>query len=268
MSHLVRRDADIAGGSGGWYEARWHFSFGPYRDPDWNGVGPLRVLNDDLLVPGGVWPMHPHRDVESLTWVVEGRFGHEDSLGNGGELGPGGVQVMSFSAEGAEHSERNNDPDRRLRFLQFWILADRADISNAVQQRQTTEAERTDRWLTIMSPVGEEGLDLQQDARVHVARLHAGAQLPLDVAEERAAYLYVIDGAVAVSGLSQQAGGAAGGGDVSAAGGAEQLSTGDALVMVGGETATISGTLPTSELWLADVPLSFTPHGIWAAHAH
>ncbi len=92
------------------------------------------------------------------------------------------------------------------------------------------------------------------------------------MAEGRAAYLYVIDGSVAVSGLSQQpgstAGGAAGGADGSAAGSAEQLATGDALVMVGSEAATISGTLPTSELWMADVPLSFTPHGIWAAHAH
>ena len=265
MPHLIRRDADIAGGSGGWYEARWHFSFGPYRDPDWNGIGPLRVLNDDLLVPGGVWPMHPHRDVESLTWVVEGRFGHDDSLGNGGELGPGGVQVMSFSARGAEHSERNNDPDRRLRFLQFWILADRADIQNDVQQAQTTEADRTDRWLTIMSPAGEEGLDLQQDARVRVARVGAGVELPLAVAEGRAAYLYVIDGAVEVSGLSGQPDGS------------EQLATGDALVVVGGEgsrgedggeVATVRGALPASELWVADVPLQFTPHGIWAAHAH
>jgi redox-sensitive bicupin YhaK (pirin superfamily) len=256
VPHLIRRDADIAGGSGGWYEARWHFSFGPYRDPDWNGVGPLRVLNDDLLVPGGVWPMHPHRDVESLTWVVEGRFGHEDSLGNGGELGPGGVQVMSFSARGAEHSERNNDPDRPLRFLQFWILADRENIANSVQQAQTTEADRTDRWLTIMSPAGEDGLDLQQDARVRVARLSGGAQLPLEVADDRAVYLYVIDGAVEVAGLSQDDGGP------------ERLATGDALVATGTEVATVSGALPASELWLADVPLRFTPHGIWASHAH
>ena len=118
------------------------------------------MLTDDLLVPGGVWPMHPHRDVESLTWVVEGRCGHDASLANAGELGPSGVQVMSFSARGAEHSERSNDADRRLRFLQFWILADRPDVDNGVQQVQTTEADRTDRWLTIMSPAGDEGLDL------------------------------------------------------------------------------------------------------------
>ena len=256
MPHLLRRDADIAGGSGSWYEARWHFSFGPYRDPVWNGVGPLRVLNDDLLVPGGVWPMHPHRDVESLTWVVEGRFGHADSLGNGGELGPGGVQVMTFGPRGAEHSERNNDPDRPLRFLQFWILADREDVADGVQQAQTAVADRTDRWLTIMSPTGEEGLDLQQDARVRVARVGAGVELPLDVAGSRAAYLYVVDGAIEVSGLAQRPDGP------------ERLSTGDALVVTGEEHATVTGALPASELWMADVPLRFTPHGIWAGHAH
>jgi quercetin 2,3-dioxygenase len=255
VPHLVRRDADIAGGSGGWYEARWHFSFGPYRDPVWNGVGPLRVLNDDLLVPGGVWPMHPHRDVESLTWVVEGTFGHDDSLGKGGQLGPGGVQVMTFGPRGAEHSERNDDPDRPLRFLQFWILAARADLENGVQQAQTTEAERTDRWLTIMSPVGEDGLDLQQDARVRVSRLTAGASLPLEVAEGRAAYLYVIDGAVSVSGLAS-------------ASGDESLATGDALVVTGAEAVRVAGALPTTKLRIADIPPRFTPHGIWAGHAH
>jgi quercetin 2,3-dioxygenase len=260
MAHLVRRDADIAGGSGAWYEARWHFSFGPYRDPDWNGVGPLRVLNDDLLVPGGVWPMHPHRDVESLTYVVDGRFGHDDSLGNKGELGPGGVQVMSFSANGAQHSERNNDTDRTLRFLQFWILPDRADIENRVQQHQSTTDERDDRWLTIMSPAGEPGLDLQQDARVHVARLAAGRCLELTVAAGRAVYLYVIDGAVSVA-LADTTGAA---GAVRS----EDLAARDALVVTGPDVLTLRGMLPTSELWAADVPLDFTPHGIWASHAH
>jgi quercetin 2,3-dioxygenase len=184
MSHLIRRDADIAGGSGGWYEARWHFSFGPYHDPVWNGLGPLRVLNDDVLVPGGVWPMHPHRDVQSLTYVVEGRFGHEDSLGNTGELEPGGVQTMTFGPGGAHHSELNASPDHRLRFLQFWILADRLDIPTSFAQRQYTAAERTDRWLTVMGPIGsDEGLELHQDAWARVARLGAGIELPITTTE-------------------------------------------------------------------------------------
>jgi redox-sensitive bicupin YhaK (pirin superfamily) len=252
MAFEVRRDADIAGGSGGWYAARWHFSFGPYFDPERSGLGPLRVLNDDLLVPGGVWPMHPHRDVESLTYVVEGHFRHADSLGNGGELGPGGVQAMTFGPRGAEHSEMNGDPDRTLRFLQFWILADRPDLTNGVQQRQYTVEDRTDRWLTVMSPVGEDGLDLQQDARVRVARLSGGASLDVEASPGRGAYLYVIEGGLEVSGTT----------------GALSLATGDALVLEGPEAVTLAGALPASELWLADVPLAFTPHGVWSGMAH
>ena len=252
MGFEIRRDADIAGGSGGWYAARWHFSFGPYFDPARSGLGPLRVLNDDLLVPGGVWPMHPHRDVESLTYVVDGHFRHADSLGNGGDLMPGGVQVMTFGPRGAQHSEMNGDADRTLRFLQFWILADRADLDDGVQQHQHTTAERTDRWLTVMSPVGEDGLDLHQDARVRVARLTGGTSLPLAVDAGRGAYLYVIEGGLDVGGSI----------------GAQALATGDALVLEGPESATVTGTLPVTELWLADVPLAFTPHGVWAGMAH
>jgi redox-sensitive bicupin YhaK (pirin superfamily) len=83
----IRRDDTIHRTDGGWFEARWHFSFGHYHDPARMGIGPLRVFNDDRLVPGAVWPMHPHHDVESLTYVVEGSFGHADSLGNGGHAG-------------------------------------------------------------------------------------------------------------------------------------------------------------------------------------
>lgn len=254
MGHEVRRDADIAGGSGPWYAARWHFSFGPYFDPARQGLGPLRVLNDDLLVPGGVWPMHPHRDVQSLTYVVDGSFRHADSLGNGGELGPGGVQVMTFGPRGAEHSEMNGDQDRTLRFLQFWILADRPDLPSAVQQHQYGETERTDRWLTVMSPVGEEGLDLWQDARVRVARLSAGASLAVGATVGRGAYLYVIDGEVGLDGTTVP----------------DRLATGDALVLAGEdaeEAVTLTGEAAASELWLADVPLAFTPYGVWAGMA-
>src|SRR5512134_3159520 len=100
----IRRDAEIHGEDGGWFAARWHFSFDRYRDPRQMGIGPLRVFNDDRLVSGAAWPMHPHADVEGLTFVVEGTFEHADSLGNGGQLRPGGVQRMTLGS-GAHHSE-------------------------------------------------------------------------------------------------------------------------------------------------------------------
>jgi quercetin 2,3-dioxygenase len=248
MSIEIRRAADIFRTDGGWFEARWHFSFGHYHDPARMGVGPLRVFNDDRLVPGGVWPMHPHRDVESLTYVVEGSFGHADSLGNGGNLQPGAAQVMAFGPRGAKHSERNDDPDRPMRFLQFWILPDRDGLADAVQQHQFTEAERTDRWLTIMSPAGEDGLDLHQDARVRVSRLRADAVLEHEVAPGRGGYLYVIDGAV----------------ELATSAGDDRVAAGDAVVLEGTEALRLTGTVEATELWLADVPLAFEPQGSWA----
>src|SRR4051812_49767030 len=86
----IRRDADIHREQGGWFDARWHFSFDRYRDPDRMGIGPLRVFNDDRLVAGADWPMHPHADVEGVTYVVEGTFEHAGSLGNGGRAGARG----------------------------------------------------------------------------------------------------------------------------------------------------------------------------------
>ncbi|MBW3577231.1 MAG: pirin family protein [Actinobacteria bacterium] len=92
----IRRDQEIHSEDGGWFHARWHFSFSDYRDPENNGLGPLRVFNDDQLEPGAVWPLHPHKDVEGITYVVEGLFRHEDSLGNDGVLQPGAVQRMTL----------------------------------------------------------------------------------------------------------------------------------------------------------------------------
>lgn len=247
MAVDVRRSADIFRADGGWFEARWHFSFSHYHDPARMGVGPLRVFNDDRLVPGGVWPMHPHRDVESLTYVVEGSFGHADSLGNAGNLRPGAAQVMSFGPGGAQHSERNDDPERPMRFLQFWILPDRDDLADAVQQHQFTASERTDRWLTIMSPRGEPGLDLHQDARVRVSRLRADRGLAHAVEAGRGGYLYVIDGEVSLTSSA----------------GDDALADGDAVVLEGPETLALTGRAESSELWLADVPLEFEPRGIW-----
>jgi redox-sensitive bicupin YhaK (pirin superfamily) len=114
----IRRDAEIHEEEGGWFRARWHFSFDHYRDPQQMGIGPLRVFNDDRLVPGADWPMHPHADVEGLTYVLEGTFEHADSLGNGGTLLPGAVQRMTLGS-GAHHSERNGSTTEPMRFLQL-----------------------------------------------------------------------------------------------------------------------------------------------------
>jgi len=242
----IRHSTDIHEEDGGWFQARWHFSFDHYNDPRQMGVGPLRVFNDDRIVAGAEWPMHPHRDIESLTYVVEGEFLHADSLGNDGRLRAGGAQVMSFSHSGAEHSERNGSATEPLRFLQFWILPSRVSGTSSVQQRQYSVEDRLDRWLQIMSPPGEEGLDLRQDAFVKVSRLNQGQQLDFCLPEERVGYLYVIDGDVGLDG--QKAG------------------TGDAATVIGPHSLTVDA-ITTAELIGIDVPQHYEPVGVWAGRA-
>ena len=238
------READsIFQAQGGWFEARWHFSFDQYRDPEQMGVGALRVFNDDRIVPGAEWPLHPHQDIESLTYVVEGHFVHADSLGNNGRLEPGAAQAMSFSHEGDLHSEKNGSADEPMRFIQFWILPSVRGLATRLQQRQYTLEDRTDRWLQIMGPAGTDGLDLAQDARALVSHLTDHGRLEHAFAPGRGGYLYVIDGRLSLNG--------------------DALRTGDAAKVTGEAELELSTDL-AAELILIDVPLEFEPVGVWA----
>jgi quercetin 2,3-dioxygenase len=239
----IRRDAEIFTADGGWFHARWHFSFDQYRDPAQMGVGPLRVFNDDRIVPGAEWPMHPHRDIESLTYVVEGHFEHADSLGNNGRLESGAAQVMSFSHAGAMHSERNGSKTEPLRFIQFWILPSQISNESRVLQRQYTVEDRTDRLLLIMGPAGDEGLDLRQDARVWVTRLRAGNRITHSLGAGRGGYVYLLDGDAAIDG--------------------QKVMSGDAAKISGPHELVIDTTADT-ELIIIDVPLDYRPVGVWA----
>ncbi len=228
---------------GGWFDARWHFSFDRYRDPENDGVGALRVFNDDQIVAGAEWPMHPHQDIESNTYVISGDFLHADSLGNNGRLSGGGAQVMTFSHDGDQHSEKNGSPDGPMRFIQFWILPSTRGLRTAVQQRQYTLEDRTDRWLQIMGPAGEDGLDLSQDARALVAHLTGAGRLAHSFGPGRGGYLYVIDGRIGLNG--------------------DTMRTGDAAKVTGEADLELSTDLG-AELILIDVPLRFEPIGVWA----
>jgi len=238
----IRRDADIYSAEGGWFQARWHFSFDRYRDPMQRGVGPLRVFNDDRLVAGADWPMHPHADVEGLTYVVEGTFEHADSMGNGGQLQPGGIQRMTLGS-GAHHSERNGSETEPMRFLQFWILPDTASLEPSLEQRQFTREDRTDRLLRVIGPEGGDVVKVHQDAAVFVASLSPGTDVSYAFADDRAGYLYLIEGWVAL--------------------GDESLATGDAVKIFGPEQLSLRADAP-SELIVIDVPSDYEPLGVWA----
>jgi redox-sensitive bicupin YhaK (pirin superfamily) len=240
---ITLRPADsIHSVDGGWFSARWHFSFDQYRDPAWMGVGPLRVFNDDRLVPGATWPLHPHRDIEGITYVVEGTFRHEDSAGNGGILLPGAIQRATLG-RGMWHSEQNGSETEPMRFLQFWILPDTPDLEPSVEQRQLTVEDRTNRLLRVIGPEGGDVVRVHQDASVHVARLEPGAVVEHALTAGRAAYVYLIDGRATLNGRS--------------------LATGDAAV-VADEPITLAGGEAPGELILVDVPLRWTPVGVWA----
>jgi redox-sensitive bicupin YhaK (pirin superfamily) len=231
---VVRRDSEIYGTDGGWFRARWHFSFDQYYDPQNMGVGQLRVFNHDTLVAGAAWPMHPHRDVEGITYVVAGEFEHADSMGNGGVLLPGGVQRMTLGA-GAYHSERNHSQTEEMQFIQMWIMPSRRGIEPSVEQHQWTEADRTDRLLRILKPENSdgEGIPVHQDASMYVSRLNPGTEVTHSFADGRVGYFYLISGAVSING--------------------EKLATGDAAKILGaGELRTTATDV--SELLLVDVP--------------
>jgi redox-sensitive bicupin YhaK (pirin superfamily) len=230
----IRRDADIHRTEGGWFSARWHFSFDTYRDPRNMGWGPLRVFNDDRLVPGAVWPLHPHRDIEGITYVIEGTFRHEDDQGNGGVLPAGSVQRMTLGS-GAWHSEQNGSDTEPMRFIQMWIMPADRGLPPSVEQRVFTEKDRTDRLLEVVSPGGGEAVKVHRDTWVYVSRLNPGAGVEHRFADDaRGAYLYVISGDVEMNG--------------------ERLATGDAA-KVGEEAALQVRAEDLTELILVDVPL-------------
>lgn len=194
---------------GGWFSANWHFSFDEYHDPEYMGFGSLRVFNDDRLVPGAIWPMHPHRDVEGLTYVVEGTFRHQDSLGNGGVLPAGSVQRMTLGS-GAYHSEQNGSDTEPLHFIQMWIMPEARGLPPSVEQKVFTQADRTNRLLEVIGPEGRGGaVKVHRDAFVYVARLEPGHQVEHVLEEAHGAYLFVIEGEIDLNGGGLTAGDAA-----------------------------------------------------------
>ena len=234
----VRPNATIYSIDGGWFKARWHFSFDRYNDPRNMGIGFMRVFNHDTLVPGAAWPMHPHRDIEGITYVVAGEFEHADSLGNDGVLLPGGVQRMRLG-RGAEHSERNHSKTKGMQFIQTWILPRQRGLDPDVVQKQYTEADRTDRLLRFLKPEGTdgEGISVAQDVSMYVTHLGGAKSAGHVFADGRGGYLYLISGALTANG--------------------ETMATGDAAYATGAGTLEIAAR-ETSELLLVDTPLSLS----------
>lgn len=209
MTLTLRRAADRGHVHHGWLDSRHTFSFGGYRDPDWMGFGTLRVLNEDRVAPGTGFGTHGHTDMEIVSWVLDGRLEHRDSMGQGSVLVPGDVQLLSAGA-GVTHSEFNASATEPLHFLQMWVLPRARGTAPRYEQRHVPPEARRGRLLTLASPDGADGtLTLGQDARLLTALLAPGETLRHALAGARA-WLQVASGRVALDGVALEAGDGAG----------------------------------------------------------
>jgi redox-sensitive bicupin YhaK (pirin superfamily) len=216
-----------------WLFATWLFSFDNYYDPGNLQFGPLRVFNHDRIAGGAGFPTHPHREMEIVTYVLEGELFHRDSTGGEGVIRAGEVQRMT-AGTGISHAEMNAHPTNPAWALQIWVLPDRSRLTPSYEQKQFTVDDRTGRLLPIASGQGVPGaVWINQDATFYVARLGENARVEHELKPGRRAFLYLIDGEISL--------------------GDEILQTGDQARLVEPARLDITGK-QVSELILIDLP--------------
>jgi quercetin 2,3-dioxygenase len=198
MSLQLRRAADRGHADHGWLNSFHTFSFADYHDPRHMGFRALRVINDDTVAPGRGFGSHPHRDMEIISYVLEGELGHRDSMGNGSVILPGEVQRMS-AGTGVVHSEQNPSQTKPVHFLQIWIVPDRRGHEPGYEQRAFPPAERAGKLRLVASPDGADGsVTIHQDARLYTTTLAEGDRVEHLVAPGRHAWIHVARGAATV----------------------------------------------------------------------
>jgi redox-sensitive bicupin YhaK (pirin superfamily) len=199
---LTTRKAEERGHADhGWLDTHHTFSFADYYDPRHMGFGPLRVINDDTVAAGKGFPPHGHRDMEIVTYVVEGALAHRDNMGNGSIIKPGEVQRMS-AGRGVVHSEYNASAHEPLRFLQIWILPERDGLPSGYEQKAFSDEERRGRLRLVVSRDGADGsLRIQQDARLYASLLDGERSVTHTIARGRTGWLQVVEGSVRLNGI-------------------------------------------------------------------
>lgn len=186
----------------GWLDTRWHFSFDDYYDPANTNWGPLRVFNDDVIQPGQGFGSHGHRDMEIITYVLDGKLEHRDSEGHTGVISPGEVQVMS-AGKGIVHSEYNHSKERPVHLLQLWVLPRTKGLKPRWEQRQFNRPERSGKLLPVVSSGDMPGtLKIDQDAAIFVCALAAGQRVIHKSQPGRKAYLFLTEGSLNVNEVS------------------------------------------------------------------
>jgi redox-sensitive bicupin YhaK (pirin superfamily) len=203
---LTLRRADERGHADhGWLRSHHTFSFADYYDPQHMGFHTLRVINDDTVAPGGGFPPHGHRDMEIVSYVLEGALEHRDSMGNGSVIRPGDVQRMS-AGRGVTHSEFNASKSEPVHFLQIWILPRAKGLASGYEQKLFGDEEKRGRLRLVASPDGAEGsLTLQQDARLYAAQLD-GKSLTHSFADGHLGWLHLARGTARIDDLALAAG--------------------------------------------------------------
>jgi redox-sensitive bicupin YhaK (pirin superfamily) len=211
MKMSLRKSEERGHANHGWLKSKHSFSFADYYDPKHVHFRGLRVINEDWVAGGQGFGMHPHRDMEIITWVREGMLEHADTMGNRRTIEPGEAQAMS-AGTGVFHSEYNPSADEPVHLFQIWIFPEARGIQPGYDQKKFSEAERKNRFQVLASREGEEGsLTIHTDAKFLVADLEGGRQVDYAVAPGRGVYLHLANGAVKVNG--------------------QDLSTGDAVMV-------------------------------------
>jgi redox-sensitive bicupin YhaK (pirin superfamily) len=207
MINIIRSDERYHADHG-WLDTRWHFSFGDYYDPANLHWSALRVFNDDVVKGGGKFDFHPHKDMEIVSYIVDGQLEHRDRLGNRHVNNAGEVQVMS-AGKGLVHAEANPSPTEAMRLIQLWILPRHKDNAPRWEQKPFTRADRHNRLLPVVSSTDAKidgSLTIDQDASVYVSALDAGKTVTHASGPGRHAYVFVINGEATLNGQTLNAG--------------------------------------------------------------
>lgn len=230
----VRRAHDRGLRETDWLLARYSFSFGDYHDPNHTHWGCLRALNEDWVAPGRGFTWHGHRDIETLTYPLEGRIRHVDDLGNDFEIGPGDVVHMS-AGSGINHSELNASATLPERHLQIWLYPRARSATPACSVTRIDSKAKKNRWCVVASPDGREGsITIDQDVLVFAARPAPGVSLRYGLSSRRLGYLHVVHGEILV-------------------GSSLRLHAGDGLKLAHDEVLSLTGVVPETEVLLFDL---------------
>ena len=196
-SHItIRRSSERGHAKRGWLESKHSFSFADYYDPAHMGFRSLRVINQDKVAPGAGFPTHPHRDMEIFSYVLSGALAHKDSMGNGRELKPGQIQLMS-AGSGVTHSEFNPSKSNPLHFIQIWIQPKSHGLTPAYTEWHPADETEKAAKVLVISPDGREGsATINQDADVFRLRLKAGETVSHNLREGRGLWLQLITGSL------------------------------------------------------------------------